>query len=175
MIGYTVRQQMSAGVATCAMALAGCQSVPPPPPPLAELATEAAQLALSTCLEAGFATTVLVTDANGRSVAMLSADGANPRTHQIAPTKIAIVRKYGVPSSQIATRVDSDATLAADIAADPEIGTARGGALPIEVDGAIIAIIAVSGAPSGAQDELCAEPAVRLVLTRMSAEAGEVR
>jgi hypothetical protein len=115
MIGDTGRLRISAGAVTCAMALEGCQSVPSPPPQFVELAAEAAQLALSTCREAGFATTVPVTDANGGSVAILSADGANPRKRQIAPTKTAMVRKYGVPSSHIATRVESDAGLAADI------------------------------------------------------------
>lgn len=127
------------------------------------LALEATQLALSTCSRAGFATTVVVADLEGEPMAVLSANGANPRTHQIAPTKIAIARKYGVPSSAIAEKVKEDAALAAEIADDPTIGTARGGALPLIMHGHTVGYIAVSGAPSGEQDEMCALRASQLV------------
>lgn len=136
-----------------------------PPLPLV-LALEAAELAVSTCSQQGFATTVLVADLDGYPMAMLSANGANPRTHQIAPTKIAIVRKYGVPSSFIAAKVREDPALAAEIVADPAIGVARGGALPLMVRGQRVGYIAVSGAPSGEQDEMCAQPASQIVDAR---------
>jgi uncharacterized protein GlcG (DUF336 family) len=131
-----------------------------------DLAVEAARLASSTCLDAGFATTVIVADRDGRPVATLSARGANPRTQQIAPTKIATVRKYAVPSSEVVARVRSDDAFAAEIAADPAIGVARGGALPLVSGGRLVGYIAVSGAPSGEQDEICAAPAAQLVAAR---------
>ena len=81
----------------------------------------------------------------------------------IAPTKIAIVRKYGLPSSQIANRVGTEPALAAEVAADPAIGTARGGAIALTSGGAVVGYIAVSGAPSGDQDEVCAYAAAQSV------------
>jgi uncharacterized protein GlcG (DUF336 family) len=93
--------------------------------------------------------------------------GASARTVGIAPTKIAIVRKYGVPSSQIAARVQTDPALAAEVAADPAIGMARGGALAIKAAGSTIGYIAVAGAPTGQQDEVCAQSGIDLITPRL--------
>jgi hypothetical protein len=102
---------------------------PPPAPPRARgpalaLAVEAAQTAIATCLTNGYKTTATVVDSAGVPVAMLAADGAAERTQMIGLTKTAATIKYKVPSGEIADRVKTDAALAAEVKADPKIGTA---------------------------------------------------
>ena len=139
---------------------------PASPPPRAKgpslaAAVEAAQIAIRTCLANGYKTTALVADAEGIPVAMLSADGVNPRTQQIAAGKIATVIRYKVASGVIMDRVKTDAKLAEEVKADPKIaGFAWRGALPLMAGDEQIGAIAVSGAPGGEKDEACAEPAI---------------
>ena len=54
----------------------------------------------------------------------------------------------------------ADVNLAAEIKADPKIGTARRGALPLMVGGDFIGAFAVSGAPGGDKDEACVKAAL---------------
>lgn len=53
---------------------------------------------------------------------------------------------YHQKSQEVADRAEKDAKLKADIAADPEIGMARGGGVPIVVNGTFLGAFAVSGA-----------------------------
>lgn len=143
---------------------AGPNAAPPIPPaaprargPALAPAVEMAQTAIATCLANGYKVTALVVDSAGVTVAMLSGDGAPARTQTIAPTKIAMVMQYREPSGVTTDRAKTDPALAAALAADPRIGTPRRGALPILVGGQMIGAIAVSGAPGGDKDEICAQ------------------
>ncbi len=123
-------------------------------PPLA-LAVEAAQSAVIACLANGYKVTALVADSGGVPVALLSGDGAGARTIDVAASKAAVVLKYKTASGVIVERAKTDAALAAELTADPKIGVARQGALPIIAGGELIGAFAVSGAPGGDKDEAC--------------------
>ncbi len=145
--------------------------LPPAPPrargPALDLSIEAAQTALAVCLANGYKTTVTVVDSAGVPVVILSGDGAPERTQAIGLSKTVTTLKYKVPSGDIADRVKTDAALDAEIKADPKIGTARRGALPLKVGGEIIGAISVSGAPGGDKDEVCTQAGIDKIAARL--------
>src|ERR1700722_14438599 len=121
-------------IAMIAQAQPPAPTAPPAPIPRARgpslaLAVEAAQVAQATCLTNGYKTTQLVVDSAGALVVMLSGDGAQERTQMIAGTKAAAAIRYNSSSGEVVDRAKTDAALAAEIKADPKIGTARQGAL----------------------------------------------
>ncbi|MEI6282290.1 MAG: heme-binding protein [Alphaproteobacteria bacterium] len=143
-----------------------------PPPtrakgPAVALAVEAAQSALSDCMSKTYKVTALVVDSAGVPVAMMSQDGAAARTQDIAKSKIATVMKYKVASGVIVERAKTDTALADALKADPAIGQARQGALPIMVMGEMIGAMAVSGAPGGDKDEACVMTGLAKVQARL--------
>jgi len=155
-----------------APAPAAAPGAPPPAPPRARgpalaLAVEAAQTAIAVCLTNGYKTTATVVDSAGVPIAMLAADGAAERTQMIGLTKTSATIKYKVPSGDIADRVKTDAALDAEVKADPKIGTARRGALPIKVGGEIIGAMSVSGAPGGDKDEVCTQAGLDKIASRL--------
>ena len=166
----------AAALAIVSMMVAPAMAQVPPPPPVAPNAgpvlpppaprargpaldpsIEMARTAVATCLANGYKVTALVVDSAGVPVVMLSGDGAMQRTHVIAPTKIAMVLQYREGSGVTTARAKTDAALAAALAANPKVGTPRQGGLPILVGGEMIGAIAVSGAPGGGKDEVCAQ------------------
>lgn len=146
------------------------QPAPQPPRakgPALDLAVEAAQIAIKTCLANGYKTTALVADSEGIPVAMLSADGVGARTQAIVASKTAMVIKYKVSSGTVAERMKTDAALAAEVKADPKMPYPWQGALPLIANGEQIGVIAVSGAPGGEKDDACAEPAIKAIAGRL--------
>jgi uncharacterized protein GlcG (DUF336 family) len=145
---------------------------PPPAVPRARgpslaLAVEAAQVAAATCTANGYKTTVLIVDSAGVPVVMLSGDGAGERTQTIAPTKIAAALRYNTSSGDVTNRAKTDAALAAEMKADPRIGTPRQGALLLKVGNDTIGAIAVSGAPGGEKDEVCSQAGIDKIKDRL--------
>ncbi|WP_169805614.1 heme-binding protein [Novosphingobium rosa] len=124
----------------------------------------AAQAAQARCAQQGAKVSVLIADVLGRPVVMLSGDGAGFRSQLIAQTKANIVAHYHESSIDVANRAAHDPALAAQAAADPDIGVLRGGGLPVTRHGELIGIVAVSGASlQGGDltlDETCARAAV---------------
>ena len=164
--------------AICVLAFAGAaqaQTAPAAPAgpaprargPSLALSVEAAQTAVATCLGNGYKVSALVFDSGGAPVVILSGDGVGARTVDIATTKAAVVLKYKVASSVIVDTAKTDAALAADLKADPKIGTARAGSVPITAGGDFIGAIAVSGAPGGDKDQLCAQTGLDKVAARL--------
>lgn len=145
--------------------------MPPPPPrargPALALAVEAAQVAVATCTTNGYKTTALIVDSAGVPVVLLSGDGAAERTQGIAPTKVAAALRYKTSSGDVAARVATDAALAAEVKADPKIGTARAGAMLLKVGNDIIGAFAVSGAPGGDKDEVCVQAGIDKIKDRL--------
>ena len=145
--------------------------LPPAPPrargPSLALAVEAAQVAAATCTANGYKTTVLIVDSAGVPVVMFSGDGAPERGQTIAPTKIAAALQYNMSSGEVLARTKTDAALDAEVKANPKIGTLRQGALLLKVGNDTIGAIAVSGAPGGDKDEVCAQAAVDKIKDRL--------
>jgi uncharacterized protein GlcG (DUF336 family) len=155
-----------AALAVCTAASAQPPAGPPtPPPPRAKgpslaTAVPAAQAAVAACLANTYKVTALITDSAGDPVVLLSGDGVGVRTQAIAKTKVAAVMKYKMSSGEVAAKAKSDPAFDAEIKADPAIGVARQGAVPIMSDGQMIGVFAVSGAPGGEKDEACVKAAM---------------
>ena len=131
--------------------------------PSLAVAVEAAQVAVATCKTHGYKTTALIVDSAGVPVVLLSGDGAAERTQMIAATKAAAAIRYNMSSGEVVNRAKTDATLNAQIEADPKIGRARQGALLLKAGNDTIGAIAVSGAPGGDKDEACAQAAIEKI------------
>lgn len=132
-----------------------------------ELALEAARAASARCSVGGYSTTVIVIDSGGVAVVLLSADGAKPKSVTGVPQKARTALKYMQSSGEVAMRVKSEPALAAEIAADPTIVSARQGAVPLMSGKDVIGAIGVSGGPSGEIDETCAKAGRDAVNTRL--------
>ena len=150
------------------LAPAAPAAAPAPPAPRAKgpalaPSVQAAQAAVAACLANGYKVTALIVDSAGDPVVLLSGDGAAVRTQTIAKTKIAAVLRYKMSSGEVAAKAKTDPKLDAEIKADPAIGTARQGAVPIMSGGAILGVFAVSGAPGGDKDEACVTAALAKV------------
>lgn len=161
-------------IATLVQAQAPAQTpqgrTPPPPrargPSLA-LAVEAAQVAVATCAANGYKTTVLIVDSAGVPVVLLSGDGVGEGTQKIAPTKIAAALRYNMSSGEVLNKSKTDAALAEEVKADPKIGMVRQGALLLKVGNDTIGAMAVSGAPGGDKDEVCAQAGIDKIKDRL--------
>jgi uncharacterized protein GlcG (DUF336 family) len=55
----------------------------------------------------------------------------------------------------------------AELAADPQVGPPRQGAIPIVVGGQMLGAMAVSGAPGGDRDEPCALAGIARIQNRL--------
>lgn len=178
-----MRTFLLAGVLAAATSAASAQTFAPAPsdpearaprPARAEgipsaLAVEAAQVAVGACAAGGLKTTALVVDSAGVPIAMISADGAAQITQRIASGKANTVAKLGVSSGEALTKTKTDPALLASLTADPKTGPPRAGAYPISLGGKVVGALAVSGSPTGAQDEPCAKAGTTLIEGRLAA------
>ena len=106
------------------------KNLPRAPGPDLTAAIDAAQAAHQACTAQGAKVSVLVADTVGLPVVLLSGDGAGVRSQLITRTKAAIVARYGMASGAVAERAKTHPELAAEAAADPDIGELRGGGFP---------------------------------------------
>lgn len=137
--------------------------------PALEPAIRAAQAAQAACARRGAKVSVLIADVQGRPVVLLSGDGAGFRSQLIAQTKANIVARWHQPSIAVADRAGHAPALAAQAAADPQIGMLRGGGLPVMRQGAMIGIVAVSGASLEGGDLTLDEQCARAALSDLEA------
>lgn len=126
-----------------------------------DVSIAAARAAVAACAANGHQVSALIVDSEGKTVVLLSGDGAGYRSQLIARTKVNTVIKYRVASIDVANKAETDKKLAAEIAADPDIGMARGGGVPIRVNGELIGAFAVSGAFG--PDDVCVNAALAKV------------
>jgi uncharacterized protein GlcG (DUF336 family) len=131
------------------------------------LAVEADQTAIETCAAQGLKVTALTIDSQGVPIALISGDGAAAITQRIASGKAETALKMKMTSGEVADRAKTDQTLMAQLIADPSMGAPRQGGIPIAISGDIVGAIAVSGAPSGAQDEPCAKAGLAKIQDRL--------
>jgi len=131
------------------------------------LAVEAAQTAVASCAAQGLKTTALVVDSAGTPIAMISGDGAAAITQRIASGKATTALKMKMTSGEAGERAKADPAFMAQLMADPAMGTPRQGGVPLTIGNDVVGAIAVSGAPSGAQDEPCARAGIAKIQGRM--------
>jgi uncharacterized protein GlcG (DUF336 family) len=126
---------------------------PPPAPPMA-LALRAAEAALAKCKADGLAVAVAVSNSAGGMIVGLQADGAFPGRVYNAARKNLVAVEFG--TSSLAVRAKLRAGDFATLARVKPNMTPIGGAIPLFVDGKLVGAIAVSGAPAGEADDICA-------------------
>lgn len=131
------------------------------------LAVEAAESAIATCTAQGLKVTALVIDSEAVPIALVSGDGAAAITQRIASGKATTALKMKMTSGEAVERAKTDQAFLAQLMADPAMGTPRQGGVPIMAGSDIVGAIAVSGAPSGAQDEPCAKAGLAKVQDRI--------
>jgi len=132
------------------------------------LAVEAAQVANAHCAAEGLRVTTLVVDSVGSPIAMVSGDGAAVITQRIASGKAVMTIKTKMSSAEAGKKAGDDPAFMAMLVADPAMGPPRAGGIPIMVGADIVGAIAVSGAPSGVRDEVCAKAGLDAVQARLS-------
>jgi uncharacterized protein GlcG (DUF336 family) len=143
--------------------------VPPPPPapgPSMALALEAAQTAISTCAGNGYKVTVVVVNSAGAPRLVLMSDGAPDMTGQIATRKAFTALTLKEPTSQVSEQVKTDKALADRIKNDNRMITWAGGQ-PLTSGANVVGAIAVSGAPGGEKDDVCASAGVAKIKDRL--------
>ena len=131
------------------------------------LAIEAAVEANRVCLGNTYQTTSMIADSAGVPIVVISNDGAKAITQRIAMSKIQAVLKYNMTSGEVAAKANADAAFKAELAANPQIETARQGAIPIMAGATRVGFFAVSGAPGGDKDEVCAKAGLDKIQSRV--------
>jgi uncharacterized protein GlcG (DUF336 family) len=160
-------------IALMAAAPLAAQTAPPPGMgprargPSTVLSLEAAEGALRACAAKGYHVTAAVVDSAGVQIVSLSDDGAVELSIAFALRKAAAVIQYRMSSGELAEKAKADPALAAEVKANPKIGFAMAGALPVMAGGEQIGAIAVSGAAGPAVDEECARAGLAEVAGRL--------
>ena len=132
----------------------------------ADLALEAAKVALDTCKGIDQKVGVSVLDSAGELRLLLSADGAANRGVQNSALKAKAALAFDIPSGQVAERAKTDTAVAARLAANPG-WVARAGAIPVSVGGTLIGAIGVGGARGSEKDEACAIAGLEKIRSRL--------
>ena len=115
-----------------------------------------AQEAMAKCRADGYKVTVLVVDGLNAPKAMLRDDGASASTTEAAKMKATATMLYNRPSGPV---TPPPAGTAAPPATIPGTINAQGG-VPIKVGDMTIGAVAVSGAPGGDKDTVCANAGI---------------
>lgn len=131
----------------------------PNPAPAVKLsvAAEAASKAFAKCKGTPIAVAVL--DNGGGTKLLMNSDGSPALFAEFALRKAATALTFGKPSSQVRDAAKADTSLAERLRTDPKL-IGFGGGLPIAKQGKSLGALAVAGAPSQDQDELCAKAAL---------------
>lgn len=122
-----------------------------------ETATTIAQSAIAACREKGIQVGVTVVDRDGIPQAALRDTIAPTITLPVSEGKAYAAVMFNVPTSQLSERANTP------VGRTPGVVMSTGG-LPIQVAGALIGGVGVSGAPSGETDAECAQAGVDAVM-----------
>ena len=126
-----------------------------------EAALKAAQAALARCDKDGFTATVAVVDRGGHTLALLRNPLAGPHTVNTAMGKAWTALSFRTDTTEFAAATQSGAA-ASGIRALPNV-VAVGGGMMIRAKGSLVGAIAVSGAPNGAADDVCAKAGIAAI------------
>jgi uncharacterized protein GlcG (DUF336 family) len=128
----------------------------------ASAALAAAEEALERCRRDGLRVSVVLVDRAGLVKAAVKEDGAGPHTFDTARRKAFTSATFRVSTTEFARRAQTTPALATitDV-------IALGGGLPIVSGGEVIGAIGVGGAPSGAQDEACAQAGIDAIAGKL--------
>lgn len=132
-----------------------------------DLAVEAAQAAIAKCRDDGYKVTALVVDSDAIPITMISGDGAAAITQRIAMGKAMISVKTRMSSGEASAKAKTDPAFNATLMEDPSLGVPRPGGILIRAGGDIVGALAVSGTPSGSEDEICARTGLTKIESRL--------
>ena len=113
---------------------------------------------IAACREKGIQVGVTVVDRNGIPQVVMRDTIAPPITLPISKGKAYAAVMFNVPTAELSERADTP------IGRVPGVVMSTGG-LPIQVGGALLGGVGVSGAPSGVTDEECAKAGIEAVQT----------
>lgn len=127
-----------------------------------EAALKAAQAAKADCAKRGWQVAVTVTDPAGLPLVMLRDRFAGWHTVEAANGKARTAASWREATSAVAARVNKPDSAEQAFKTLPGV-VMIGGGLPIDAAGQMIGAIGVSGAPGGANDDLCAKAGIDAV------------
>jgi len=119
------------------------------------LALKAASAALEHCRAEGYQVAVAVVDRFGVQQVMLRDRFAGPHTPSTATRKAWTAVSFRTGTAELTSLTSENPGMGG--IAHVENALVLGGGLPIEAAGSIVGGIGISGAPSGALDETCAQ------------------
>ena len=122
-----------------------------------DTATKVAQAAVAACREKGIQMGVTVVDRDGTVQVALRDTIAPPITLPISKGKALAAVNFSVATSELADRANTP------IGRVPGVVMSAGG-IPIQVGGAMVGGVGVSGAPSGETDAECAQAGIDAVI-----------
>jgi uncharacterized protein GlcG (DUF336 family) len=126
-----------------------------------DAALHAAQAALAHCQKQGYTVTVAVTDRAGQPLALLRDNLAGPHTSLTAINKAYTAGSFRTDTSELAATTQAGKP-SSGIRQLPQV-VAVGGGLMIRAKGSLVGAIAVSGAPNGDADEVCAKAGIAAI------------
>lgn len=123
------------------------------------VALKAAQAALDHCSDLGYQAGIHVTDRSGTPQVFIRARFAGAHVYETSYRKAWTAASFGIPTTDLA--IETGPESAASAIRQLSTALPLGGGLPIESgDGSLVGAIGVSGAPSPAEDDACAEAGI---------------
>ena len=119
-----------------------------------EFALKAAEAAKTECTKHGWSITVAVTDPSGLPIVVLRDRLAGWHTYDVAVGKARTAASWRSATSAVAENVTKPDSAEKAIMSQPGV-VMIGGGLPISAGGSVVGAIGVSGAPGGANDDIC--------------------
>ncbi len=126
-----------------------------------ELAFRLARATMEACRERDYQVAVTVVDRFGNAQAMVRDRYAGPHTPDTSARKAWTAVSFRTDTTELveATKAGSAAAGARDI----ENALMLGGGVLIQAGGSMVGAVGVSGAPSGADDDACAEDGIQAI------------
>ena len=132
-----------------------------------EFALKAAEAAKAECTKHGWPVTVAVTDPSGLPLVVLRDRLAGWHTYEVAIGKARTAASWRSPTSSVAANVTKPDAAEKAILNQPGV-VMIGGGLPIEAGGSMVGAIGVSGAPGGANDDICGKAGIAAIESDLS-------
>ena len=126
-----------------------------------ETALKAAQAAMAKCRAEGFQATVVVVDRSGITQALIRDRYAAPHTVDTAQRKAQTAVNFKMNTAAL-DREAQPGKASAGIRNLPGVAAIAGG-MVIEAQGQLLGAIGVSGAPGGANDDVCAAAGIKAI------------
>lgn len=132
----------------------------------ASLAAEAVAAAVEACAQKSYHVGAVLLDYSGVQQASLRGDGAGNQNLLTANDKAFTSATFGQDTADIVKRSQGGGSVSSSFAKIPHLILASGGGV-IKIGDEVIGAIAVSGAPGGDNDALCAKAGLDKIRDRM--------